>query len=264
MNKTRALQSLIAAALGSTALVACDAPEDGTSDVDALEQKTEDLTDLVARVELDGGVAVEFRELASGELVVSEVGPAEQASALTFLAVQHHATPLEIFATLAPQQAAPEALRLHHGDVTDDAPRTLSTQPMQFRSTVGWEYATSCAYASDGPWFDDLADSLGWNWKWYFSGSFGNSFPWHKNTPSVDASGHVSHVCNYSITGGTSPGMSHYLYNNDDPGDVWGNTGILPGYRSVSYTLGAGDWRAQASRGFLGATGGYKLGAIAP
>lgn len=249
--------------VGAMVFGGCDPIDDEKLDPGSLEQLDERQQGgvLVAELDLEDDVHIEFRELEGGSLIVSEVGPGDAASAVTRLAMDHHATPLEIFEALAPDADAPEVLRRDHADVADHEPRALAN--LQFRSTTGHEYATSCAYVSDKSWFDGLVSSTGWTWDWHVSSNFPYNGLGFRSTPTVDASGHISHVCNFSVAGGVLSGMNHFLYNDLDPGDLYLNMGIPTGYRSVTYTLGNGEWRAQAAVS-NGGSGNFKLGAIAP
>ncbi|MFV8756020.1 hypothetical protein ACNOYE_36170 [Nannocystaceae bacterium ST9] len=215
--------------------------------------------DVLAKIQADD-LAIEFAQLDDGTVVVSEVGPSETSSVLAYLAGEH-ATPLEMFIALSPNGDVPIELEDHHRMVTSEPPRSLSVPDSSFRSFSGSVGAASCTVASDDDWFDDLIASTGWTYQWYWSSTLGHTPSW-KDSASKTTANLITHVCNYSESGG-SAGIDHKVIHSSTV--QYSLTGIDPGERSVIYVLSDNrTWTAEVEGPGYPQSNVVRFGMIAP
>jgi hypothetical protein len=209
--------------------------------------------DALASIHTEGDRTIEFARTVSGAIAVSEVGPAEVPSKIVGLAAQE-ATALEVFLALAPDEEVPIELEINHAAVTNAEPRDLS---LSFRSYTDNIYSTSCTYSADHGWFEDTYDGTGWSYSDYFSGTDVLHGFVHRDQHLI------SHVCNYSQSGGTNP-MRLNLYI----GGVLDHSlqGIDVGERGITYVLGSSvvDWWSIAWNHSDVQTNVFRHGIMAP
>jgi len=224
---------------------------------EASSNEHQESLDVLAEVVTDGDLVIRFKKIGDEGILISEVGPGDVPSVVTHYVMEEQATALEMFLALAPDQDVPQELIADHGRISGDAPRALAAPTPRFAAVSATEYATNCAYSSDGPWFDNLWASNGWTWHWYQNVTAPFPIAGY-NSPNKTASNFISHLCNYSVS---HEGVGHYVYNTQY---VDGSYPVEVGHRSVvTVSSVSGTWRAQAAGPNYG-TGTVRLGAMAP
>jgi hypothetical protein len=219
----------VAAALVLTAITGC--VEDDSNN---------DNGPVLAVIESDDALTIEFYEIEEdGSIIVSEVGPAEVPSKLAAL-VDLEATPLEMYLALAQGDEIPIELEMHHASVTDSEPRDLS---LSFRGYSDSTSSADCSATEDADWFDAFSTFIGWTDTGYWSGSGTYHFLYKTS------SNFVTHLCNYTDTGGTNP-MKISVSDPVENVTLYTLTGIDTGERGmVTLTNGSSLYRRFAALG---------------
>lgn len=122
--------------------------------------------------------------------------------------------------------------------------------------TVKGLYPTTCSFQADGPVFDAMWQSLGWNWHWYYSGQ-----AVYKSTPPVYTNRFRTHLCNHN-NGPNRPRHAALVYSPF----AYISQEVPKGYRSyiaISQTTKR-NWRARRISDYYTESGDYQLGAMAP
>lgn len=158
--------------------------------------------ELLTSVESPEGVEVSFHAIGNGGVIVSEYGPAEAPSPLTYFNAVERATPLELFTALAPDQDPPAALVVNHEALKWNrnqslVPRELHLPDPSFRSTNEQYYNTDCSYSGDKEWFDYWWDLWDLSWHPYYSGEYSGEKQTSETPGFTDA--FITHLCLFQV-----------------------------------------------------------------
>jgi hypothetical protein len=189
---------------------------------DELDDTVED-ANLLADID-SGKFNIQFVRVEGG-IIMSEVGPTDVPSPLTYLVKEHQASPLEIFMAVAPNEEAPEELVVAHERKVDAPPRQLSVDDSSFRGFSGGVSGATCTSFADGLW---LAGQ-GWANTELDTPTLTETNYWH-DTGAHTTVDFMSHVCNVSESG-NSIGLVHQVIY--DSTVQFNRTGIDPNERST-------------------------------
>ena len=194
MIRSKSLPSFLGLVSAFSFLAGCDS--------DDAHDPNDDVSALLARAETPEGVELQFRQLESGAILVSEYGPADAPSPIVYFNSTERVTPLELFLAVAPSEQPPRALVERHESAMREVgrpltPRALTLPDPSFRSTSDDYYNTNCSAASDEAWFDYWWDALGFGFHDWWSGILNDDEQATDLSPTTTS--FITHLCLWNV-----------------------------------------------------------------
>jgi hypothetical protein len=225
--------------------------------------------ELLAQVDLYAST-IEFGVADDGTIFVSEYGPVDAPSPLTYL-LANKASALEMYLAITedgsnpPRELVESHQRVAARTGTPARARNLDVPDEDaFRAHWTWYYSANCSLASDGAWFDTLWAGSGFEYHVYRNFTANSDGVFAAIDEHLIDSTWLTHLCVHS--GYTD--VNHYAYKwpGGGGGFFWNWAKLVdPGFRStlmVEEPNPPASFGAQA-QGILGGQN-VKLGAMAP